>query len=131
MRIRSALNPAMMYNRAHSTSRMSTVSHPPPARKRYPVLKYFLWSVSFATIAALAFAGTLMAIGRPLWDAHQAGALDELWLERNMSQLLGSVWVTIGSVITILASLGFVVLGVMFLWNLFAAMFSGSGNSGR
>ncbi|MGV3531790.1 MAG: hypothetical protein ACO1QR_05420 [Chthoniobacteraceae bacterium] len=110
---------------------MNTSPQLPPPPKRYPVLKYFLWSVSFAVVAALAFAGTLMAVGAPIWDAHQAGALNELWLEKNVPQLLSSVWVTIGAVITILASVAFVVLGIMFLWNLGAALFSGSGNSGR
>lgn len=110
---------------------MNPATIPTPVAKRYPVLKYFLWSMGFAVVAALAFTGTLMAVGAPIWEAHQAGALNELWLEKNVPQLLSSVWVTIGAVITILASVAFVVLGIMFLWNLGAALFSGSGSSGR
>ena len=110
---------------------MNPPSIPQPAPKHYPVLKYFLWSVGFAIVAALAFGGTLAAIGAPVLEAHQSGVLNELWLEKHLPQLLGSVWVTIGFVITILASVAFVALGIMFLWNLGAALFSGSGNSGR
>jgi hypothetical protein len=102
-----------------------------PEPKRNPWFKYFLWGTAFAVVAALAFGGTLMTIGAPIWEAHQAGALDQRWFERNMPDLLGSVWVTIGIVITILSTFAFVVLGAMSLWNLLVGFFSGAGKSVR
>lgn len=72
-----------------------------------------------------------MTIGAPIWEAHQAGALDQRWFEKNMPELLNSVWVTIGTVITILSSIAVAVLGTMALWHLLSALFSGSGKPVR
>lgn len=72
-----------------------------------------------------------MIIGAPIWEAHQAGALDERWFFKNMPGLLDSVWVTIGMVITFLASTAVAVFQVMSLWHLLSALFSGSGKPVR